>query len=100
MLSFDQKFTVSPGVLSQEVDGETVLLDMNSENYFGLDEVGTRIWQLLSEKKTIRQVVDKLLDEYHADEFTLKEDVAEFVQLLIDAGLVSSGSGTGDRLQG
>jgi hypothetical protein len=100
MLSFDQKFTLSPGVLSQEVDGETVLLDMNSENYFGLDEVGTRIWQLLSEKKTIRQVVDKLLDEYHADEFTLKEDVAEFVQLLIDAGLVSSGSGTGDRLQG
>ena len=51
-ISTDQVFTVSKDVLFQEVAGETVLLDLNSESYFGLDEVGTRIWTLLNEGRT------------------------------------------------
>ena len=47
----NRKITISPEVMSQEVSGETVLLDLQSESYFGLDEVGTRIWQLLQEKE-------------------------------------------------
>ena len=48
-LDLNQTITLSPEVISQEVSGETVLLDLQSENYFGLDEVGTRIWQLINE---------------------------------------------------
>jgi len=48
-VSINQTVKLLPDVLSQEVDGETVLLNLNSENYFGLDEIGTRIWQLLQE---------------------------------------------------
>ena len=40
---------ISDNVLSQEVAGETVLLDLASESYFGLDEVGTRVWQMLKQ---------------------------------------------------
>ena len=43
-MNLNQTVTLSPEVISQEVSGETVLLDLESENYFGLDEVGTRIW--------------------------------------------------------
>jgi hypothetical protein len=43
----EQKFSVSPEVLFQEVSGEMVLLDLASENYFGLDEIGARISGLL-----------------------------------------------------
>ena len=39
------KIQISPDVLSQEVNGETVLLDLEGESYFGLNEVGTRVWQ-------------------------------------------------------
>ncbi|MBT6125779.1 MAG: PqqD family protein, partial [Halieaceae bacterium] len=46
-MDLNQVVTLSPDVISQEVSGETVLLDLNSEHYFGLDEVGTRIWQLI-----------------------------------------------------
>ena len=40
------RFSISSEVLSQEVNGETVLLDLEGECYFGLNEVGTRIWRV------------------------------------------------------
>ena len=59
----NQSITVSTEVLSQEVSGETVLLDMQSESYFGLDEVGTRIWQLLQEKDDLQAVFDAMTQD-------------------------------------
>ena len=44
-MNLNQTIAHSPNVISQEVSGETVLLDLDSEHYFGLDSVGTRIWQ-------------------------------------------------------
>lgn len=58
----DQKVIISPEVLFQEVSGEIVLLDLASESYFGLDEIGARIWALLNEEKTVGQIVGVLLD--------------------------------------
>ena len=46
-MNLNQTIALSPQVISQEVAGETVLLDLESECYFGLDAVGTRIWQLI-----------------------------------------------------
>ena len=59
---------VSPDVISQEVSGETVLLDLESEHYFGLDEVGTRIWQLIKETGNLQSVFDTMLAEYAVSE--------------------------------
>ena len=58
----DQKVIISPEVLFQEVSGEIVLLDLASESYFGLDEIGARIWALLNEEKTVGQIVGVLLE--------------------------------------
>lgn len=89
MISLQQKVTISSEVLSQEVDGETVLLDLNSENYFGLDEVGTRIWQLLNEGNDLQHVLNTLLAEYEVDEQQLKKDLQDHITQLVDAGLIS-----------
>ena len=64
----NQQVTLSDRVLAQEVAGETVLLDMASEQYFGLDAVGTRIWQLLAEHGDLRRTYDTLLAEYEVGE--------------------------------
>jgi len=85
----DQKVTISPEVLFQEVSGETVLLDLSSENYFGLDEIGTRIWELLNGGSSVGEVVDALLEEYDTDRKTLESDVAELLENLAEAGLIS-----------
>jgi hypothetical protein len=54
-MDLNKKITFADTVFAQEVDGEMVLLDMNSENYFGLDEVGTAIWQAMQDDGNLKK---------------------------------------------
>jgi hypothetical protein len=83
-----QRIEISPDVLFQEVSGETVLLDLESEHYFGLDAVGTRIWGLIGEGVSVDAMVDTLLQEYEVERATLEADVAELLSRLAEAGLI------------
>ena len=85
-----QKITISEEALSQEVNGETVILDLKSESYFGLDEVGTRVWQLLQEHGDLQKVFDAMLEEFDVDANTLASDMKNLVDDLIEKGLISS----------
>jgi hypothetical protein len=88
-LNLDQTATLSSNVVTQEINGETVLLDLASEYYFGLDEIGTRVWQLLAEKKNLRSVVSTLLSEFDVAEATLLADIDKLMQDITKQGLVS-----------
>jgi hypothetical protein len=81
--------TPSPEVLVQELDGEAVLLNLESERYFGLDDVGTRLWQHLLEHRRLERVCEEMQKEYDVDESTLRADVLGLVDELIAAGIVS-----------
>ena len=83
--------TISKEVLAQELDGETVLLDLASESFFGLDEVSTRVWQLLLEGKGRAEVIDVLLQEYEVERNVLEKDVADLLTRLGEAGLITLG---------
>jgi len=87
-MNLDQRITFADTVFAQEVDGEMVLLDMNSENYFGLDEVGTAIWQAIQEKENLKEVLEVLLEQYEVEEDVLKNDLMAFVEKLKESGLV------------
>ena len=50
------------------LDGEAVLLDLASGTYFGLDAVGTRIWELLDQRQPLAAILDAILDEYDVEE--------------------------------
>lgn len=83
------RFKISDEVLSQEVNGETVLLDLEGESYFGLNEVGTRIWQLLQTDITIEEALDTLTGEYDVSRVQLECDVGALLDKLAEAGLVA-----------
>ena len=85
----DQVISISSEALFQEVGGEMVLLDLASESYFGLDEVGARVWGLLSDDKNVGQILDTLLQEYEVDRETLEADVEELLGSLLEAGLIT-----------
>jgi len=87
-MNLNAKVTFADTVFAQEVDGEMVLLDMNSENYFGLDAVGTDIWQAMQEKETLQNVLEVLLEQYEVEEGVLKKDLLTFVDKLQESGLV------------
>ena len=88
MCVLNKKVTFAETVFAQEVDGEMVLLDMNSENYFGLDEVGSSIWQAMQEDGALKKVFERLLEQYEVKEDVLKEDLLTFVEKLEESGLV------------
>jgi hypothetical protein len=82
---------ISKDVLAQELNGETVLLDLASERYFGLDEVSTRVWQLLHAGNERHDIIDILLKEYDVQRGDLEKDIADLFTRLSDAGLVTLG---------
>jgi hypothetical protein len=83
-----QTIDISSEVLTQEVGGETVILDLKSETYFGLDEVGTRIWQLLVEQEDMQTITATMLNEYDVEEDQVEKDIQNLLTQLDKAGLV------------
>jgi hypothetical protein len=88
-MNLNQNIILSPEVISQEVSGETVLLDLESENYFGLDEVGTRIWQLIKETNDLAAIYQTLLTEYDVSEERLQHDLDTLLGEISQLGLVT-----------
>jgi len=87
-VDLNKKVIFADSVFAQKVDGEMVLLDMNSENYFGLDAVGTDIWQAMQENDTLQEVLGVLLEAYDVEEEVLKKDLVAFIEKLQENGLV------------
>lgn len=77
-----------PDVLAQTVVGESVLLDLRSQKYFGLNEIGTRVWQLLQQGGDVAAVQARLLEEYDVAPDQLVRDLDELLERLLRAGLV------------
>jgi hypothetical protein len=81
-------FRPSPDVTAATREGRAVLLDVRRERYFGLDEVGTTIWDGLERGLTFTEIVDTLETEYDASRTTLENDVSQFVARLAASHLV------------
>jgi len=88
-VNLDQTVSVAPTVISQEVAGETVILDLESECYFGLDAVGTRIWQLIGEHGNLRRILSTLLAEYEVEEAQLRSDLEALIDDAARRGLIT-----------
>jgi hypothetical protein len=79
---------VSPHVLARQVGDETVLLHLASGTYFGLDPVGTRIWQLMAEGKTLLEICDKLIADYEVSREDLERDALALANSLAAKELI------------
>jgi hypothetical protein len=90
-MTLPAKVTVPPEVMAREVGDETVILDLASGNYFGLDPVGARIWQLLTEGCVPAVIRDTLLAEYDVSSEDLERDLDRLLNELISQGLLSAG---------
>ena len=79
---------VSPGTLHRELQGEGVLLQLDTGEYFGLDPVGERVWSLIAEHGDLDTVLSHLLEEFDVDADTLTRDLDALVAELINHRLV------------
>ena len=88
----ERRFRPAPRVLHQEVHGEAVLLDLASERYFGLNQVGARIWALCSQGQTQGAVLEALEAEFEVGREQLEADLARLLSQLLEAGLLVEAS--------
>ncbi|MBF0544362.1 MAG: PqqD family protein [Candidatus Riflebacteria bacterium] len=66
-------------LISDQLDGDTVMMSMERGKYFGLDKVGTRIWELLAKPRKISELIEILLDEFEGTRETITNDLFRFL---------------------
>ncbi|KEO88633.1 hypothetical protein EH31_16895 [Erythrobacter longus] len=90
-MQLTDQFTVSEDVVVREVSGELVLLDLNSGQYFGLDAVGARIWELLADGlRDLNAICDQIENEFDAPRERIEADLIALATQLQEQALIAA----------
>lgn len=87
-MSLDNVFVVPDHVFARRIGEEVVILNTESGTYFGLDPVGARAWDLITEGAPLKAVCEAMVDEYEVEPEQLERDITKLVQDLRDHGLL------------
>jgi hypothetical protein len=87
-ISFSQRVSVPSNVLVREIEGEAVLLNLDTERYHGLDAVGTGFWTALTDAPSIESAYERLKNEYDVEPELLRRDLERLLEELHAQGLV------------
>ena len=91
-VSLDGRAFATPRVLCKDLGDEAILLDLETETYFGLNAVGTRFWNLLTTAPTIRDAFAVMLEEYDVFPDELERDIGALIDELVGLGLLRTGN--------
>lgn len=83
------RVTILEGALMEDMGDEAVILNINNERYYGLDDVGIKFWKWLKEDGDVDLVLERAKATFGIDEATLKQDIGVFVLELNQAGLLT-----------
>jgi hypothetical protein len=88
MLSFSDRVEVPTHVMVRSLEKESVLLNLETESYYGLDETGTRMWQVVTAAPSIEVAYGELLEEFDVEAELLRQNLSELLGRLVDIGLL------------
>jgi hypothetical protein len=88
-LTSDCMVVANEDTLSSAVGDETVILHFSAGTYFGLDDVGTRVWQLIEQPRTVGELLDVLLAEYDVEPDPCRVAVSRLLEELTENGLIT-----------
>ena len=89
-MDLDTRLAIPPQVMSRLVGDETVLLDLASGMYFGLDGVGQRIWESVGAGHTLGEIAALIAAEFEVDEARAQADALAFAGELVSRGLLAT----------
>ena len=92
MVAFSDRVVVPAHVLIRHLHGESVLLNLDTEEYFGLDVTGTRMWEVATRSASLEAAYTALVQEFDVDPEELRENLAELMARLIENGLLKRSS--------
>jgi len=69
-------------IVASDIDGETVMMSIQNGEYYGLDDIGSRIWELIEKPVKVSDLIDTLLERFDVDRETCERDVLKFLNEL------------------
>ncbi len=87
------RWTRAPSAVAEHVEGDCLILDLESGRYFGIGEVGGFIWRLLDGGRSIEEIADRVARHYEVSRERAAEDAQELVQQLSELGLLQDLAG-------
>ena len=94
MISTSSVVVAAQDQVSSDLGEEVVILQLRNGVYYGLDEVGARIWDLIQEPRAVNEIRDLLLDEYDVEPERCERDLLALLEELVAEGLVEVGDET------
>lgn len=91
-LQLDGRAFATSRVLCKDLGDEAILLDLETETYFGLNAAGSRLWKLLTTAPTIRDALEVMLEEYDVAPDELERDMGALIDELVSRGLLRTGN--------
>ena len=88
MQTVNTRISISDNVVSADLDGEAVLLNIETGVYFGLDQLGTEIWKGIEDGEGEDDIFARLLKEYDVEPGQLRSDLSDFLRQLAQRGLI------------
>lgn len=82
ILTLDCEVSQATDCLFTEIEGQVVLMSVNSGVYGGLDKIGSRIWQKIQIAQSVRALIEELAAEYQAPQEKVEADVIAFLREL------------------
>jgi len=81
-MNFNQTLTLAPHIMFQEFDNEAILLDIRTQNHFGLDNIGSILCSQVSNKVALKTIFDSILQNYDVSKEQLENDLTALIQEL------------------
>jgi hypothetical protein len=88
MIVFTDRVVVPAHVMVRYLDNESVFLNLDTELYFGLDQTGTRMWQVITSFPNIEAAYQQLLSEFEVEPETLRSDLVDLLEKLLENNLL------------
>ncbi|MCU0523156.1 MAG: PqqD family peptide modification chaperone, partial [Polyangiaceae bacterium] len=87
-LTLDTIVARRAGIMSAQVGNETATMNVEKGMYYGIDDVGTRIWELVETPCAVSEICEELTEQYDVDIDTCRQDVIRFLGVLLDAEIL------------
>jgi len=88
-MTLNSKITRNSDIDATDLDGEVVMMNLEKGQYFMMNQVGSRIWEIIKEPSTVNNIINTLLGEFQVEKNQCKENVVEFLGKLKNANLIS-----------
>jgi len=87
-ISIEDVVSWADGIVASDIDDEKVMMCIEKGQYYKLDPVGRRVWDMIETPVKVSDLISALLTKYDVDRETCEHDVLAFLEELHEGGIL------------